>query len=396
MIHIILSFAMNLQVKVSIYNYQLYRHIEAPGWKLSWSWKGDEVIWYIGGAEATEQGDCSRIRAATLPHTCEKKPVIIDLMPGALYNKQVANCCRGGVLTSTTQDSSNYLSAFQMNVGGISIDINKTDELMPANFSIGVPGYTCSDPFQVDPTRFLQPGTRRYIQAFRTWNVSCTYSQFRASPSPTCCVLLSAFYNENIVPCPLCSCGCRDLPGTKCVSQDETPPLLELPHSDLEAPTPMVRCSRHMCPIRVHWHIKRVKITVTNLNFAKNYSDWNLVVQHPNMKSVTQVFSFNYVPLDQYGHINESGVFFGIQSFNDLLLQSGETGNVQTEMLLHKDAGIFTFREGWGFPRKISFNGDECVMPPPDEYPRLPNGGLRFKSRPWMGFFSSLLLVLMI
>lgn len=57
-----------------------------------------------------------------------------------------------------------------------------------------------------------------------------------------------------------------------------------------------------------------------------------------------------------------------------MLLQSGDSGgNVQTEILLNKDAGMFTFGEGWAFPRKISFNGDECVMPSPEDYPRLPN-----------------------
>lgn len=62
-----------------------------------------------------------------------------------------------------------------------------------------------------------------------------------------------------------------------------------------------------MCPIRVHWHIKlsyklywRVKITVTNLNHVKNYSEWNLVILHPNLRNVTQVFSFNYKPLTVY------------------------------------------------------------------------------------------------
>lgn len=70
-----------------------------------------------------------------------------------------------------------------------------------------------------------------------------------------------------------------------------------------------------MCPIRVHWHVKqsykeywRVKITITNLNFYKNYSDWNLVVQHPNLKSVTQLFSFNYHPLTTYGNISKSSL----------------------------------------------------------------------------------------
>lgn len=67
-----------------------------------------------------------------------------------------------------------------------------------------------------------------------------------------------------------------------------------------------------MCPVRVHWHVKqsytqywRVKITITNLNVVQNYSQWNLVALHPNLQSVTQVFSFNYKPLNQYGYISK-------------------------------------------------------------------------------------------
>lgn len=67
-----------------------------------------------------------------------------------------------------------------------------------------------------------------------------------------------------------------------------------------------------MCPVRVHWHVKqsytqywRVKITITNLNLVQNYSQWNLVALHPNLQSVTQVFSFNYKPLNQYGYISK-------------------------------------------------------------------------------------------
>lgn len=41
-----------------------------------------------------------------------------------------------------------------------------------------------------------------------TWNVTCTYSQFLAQKTPTCCVSLSSFYNDTIVPCPTCTCGC--------------------------------------------------------------------------------------------------------------------------------------------------------------------------------------------
>ena len=75
---------------------------------------------------------------------------------------------------------------------------------------------------------------------------------------------------------------------------------------------PLVQCTPHMCPIRVHWHVKlnyreywRVKITVTNWNYRMNYSQWNLVVQHPNFDKVTTVFSFNYKSLNPYGVISQ-------------------------------------------------------------------------------------------
>jgi hypothetical protein len=67
-----------------------------------------------------------------------------------------------------------------------------------------------------------------------------------------------------------------------------------------------------MCPVRVHWHVKvnykeywRVKIAITNFNYMKNYSTWTLVVQHPNLNNVTQVFSFEYKPLIAYDSISE-------------------------------------------------------------------------------------------
>lgn len=90
---------------------------------------------------------------------------------------------------------------------------------------------------------------------------------------------------------------------------------------------------------------------------------------------------------------DDTGMFYGIEYYNDMLLQSGEDGNVQTEMLLHKDSGIFTFRNGWAFPRKISFNGDTCVMPPPDDYPRLPNSGHFGAPSKWCIIFSLLLVI---
>lgn len=75
---------------------------------------------------------------------------------------------------------------------------------------------------------------------------------------------------------------------------------------------PLVQCTSHMCPIRVHWHVKlnykdywRVKITITNFNYRMNYTLWNLVVQHPNFDNITKLFSFNYKSLSPYGDLSK-------------------------------------------------------------------------------------------
>ncbi|KAF3547680.1 hypothetical protein DY000_02001593 [Brassica cretica] len=88
---------------VSIFNFQQYRHIQAPGWQLRGSWYKKEVIWSMVGAQATEQGDCSKFKG-NIPHCCKKTPTVVDLLPGTPYNQHISNCCRGGVISSWAQD----------------------------------------------------------------------------------------------------------------------------------------------------------------------------------------------------------------------------------------------------------------------------------------------------
>jgi hypothetical protein len=240
---------------VSIHNYQLYRHIEQPGWRLSWNWPGKEVIWDARGAEATEQGDCRRVITDKPPHCCDLRPTMVDLAPGAPYNIQVANCCRGGVLSSMTQSDATALGAFQMTVGQFEL---ATDGIKgpqkPWGFDLGVPGYTCSNVTEVPPTK-TKVDKNRYVQSIRkplsslisrqcmsvpgsrtdlpasarrccavTWQVICSFSQYRGAAAPSCCVSLSTFYNSTIVPCPKCSCACPSAPSSpQCVRQRRKP-----------------------------------------------------------------------------------------------------------------------------------------------------------------------------
>ncbi|CAA0828298.1 Protein COBRA [Striga hermonthica] len=371
---------------VTIFNFQQYRHIQAPGWTLGWTWAKKEVIWGMMGGQTTEQGDCSRFKG-NIPHCCKKDPTVVDLLPGTPYNQQIANCCKGGVISAWAQDQDNAASSFQISVGSAGTT-NKTVRL-PKNFTLRAhgPGYTCGPAKIVKPTRFFSQDGRRVTQAMMTWNVTCMYSQFLAQRTPTCCVSLSSFYNDTIVPCPTCTCGCQNTtaPSGSCVNPD-SPHLASVVSDNSKNLAPLVQCTSHMCPIRVHWHVKvnykeywRVKVTITNFNYRMNYTQWNLVVQHPNLNNLTQIFSFNYKPLTPYQNINDTALLWGVKFYNDLLMQAGPFGNVQSELLFQKDKSSFTFEKGWAFPRRIYFNGDNCVMPPPDAYPYLPNAGLREK-----------------
>ena len=70
---------------------------------------------------------------------------------------------------------------------------------------------------------------------------------------------------------------------------------------------------------------------------------------------------------------DDTGMFYGMKFYNDLLMEAGPLGNVQSEVLMQKDKNTFTFKQGWAFPRKVYFNGEECMLPPPEAYPSLPN-----------------------
>ncbi|KAF5799892.1 hypothetical protein HanRHA438_Chr07g0318771 [Helianthus annuus] len=194
---------------VTIYNFEQYRYISPPGWTLGWTWAKKEVIWSMLGGQATEQGDCSVFKGA-VPHSCKKTPTVVDLLPGAPYNQQIANCCKGGVLSVRGLDPNNYISSFQLSVG-IAGTTNKTVKL-PKNFTLLAPGpgYTCGPAIVGKPTKFITPDGRRVTQAMMTWNVICTYSLRLAGKPPSCCSSLKSFYNGTIVPCNTCTCGCRN------------------------------------------------------------------------------------------------------------------------------------------------------------------------------------------
>ncbi|KAJ1293556.1 hypothetical protein BS78_01G077500 [Paspalum vaginatum] len=364
---------------VTMYNYQQFRHIGSPGWQLGWTWAKEEVIWSMVGAQTTEQGDCSKFKG-NIPHSCKKDPTVVDLLPGTPYDMQIANCCKGGVLSTFNQDPENAISSFQLSVG-LAGTTTKTVKL-PKNFTLRgpVPGYTCGRATVRKPTMFFSADGRRATRARMTWRVVCTYSQFLAQKIPSCCVSLSASSSNAIVDCPTCSCGCQNPNGTNCVNKNSPHLRPAIDGPGKWTGEPLLECTPHMCPVKIQWHVKqnykdywRVQITITNFDFRTNYTEWNLVVQHPNFDNITQLSGLNYKPLTPYGGgINDTAMFWGVKPYNDVLTQDGTLGAVQAELLLRKDSRTFTFEKGWAFPHRAYFNGDNCVMPSPENYPPLP------------------------
>ena len=72
------------------------------------------------------------------------------------------------------------------------------------------------------------------------------------------------------------------------------------------------------------------------------------------------IFTWNWFCAD------DTGMFYGMKFYNDLLMEASPFGNVQSEVLLRKEKNTFSLKQGWVFSRKVYFNGDECMLPPPD------------------------------
>jgi len=100
--------------------------------------------------------------------------------------------------------------------------------------------------------------------------------------------------------------------------------------------------------------------------------------------------------MNAYMYADDTGMFYGMKFYNDVLMEAGLLGNVQSELLLQKNKETFTLRQGWAFPRKVYFNGEECQLPPPDAYPFLPNSVSRNPATILLGPAMSMLLLMMI
>ncbi|CAA6675706.1 unnamed protein product [Spirodela intermedia] len=194
-----------------------------------------------------------------------------------------------------------------------------------------------------------------------------------------CCVSFSAYYNDSVVPCGTCACGCAD--GLVCDA--DAPPLL-LPSEALlvpfnnrtakakawasikHRPVPNPLPCGDFCGVSINWHIYSnyrngwtARITIFNWE-GYTFKDW----------FAARVYSFNGTKLPE---LHNTLFFEGLPGLNYLMPLSEDKDQSGGSRVPGKQQSVISFTKkltpgidieaGDGFPSRVYFNGEECALP---------------------------------
>ncbi|CAD6210863.1 unnamed protein product [Miscanthus lutarioriparius] len=376
-------------------------------WRLSWEWRRGEFIYSMKGAHPSEVDTSGCIYGAPGQYyqsldfsqvlNCDRKPVILDL-PLSRYNDtqigKIDNCCRNGTILPKSMDEAQSKSAFQMQVFKMPPDLNRTKLFPPSNFKIAGasslnPDYTCGQPVPVSPTAFPDPsGLDSTTLAVATWQVVCNITTTKGA-KPKCCVTFSAYYNDSVIPCNTCACGCpANRRGPTCSTTAQSmllPPeaLLvpfdnrsqkalawaELKHYDVPRPMP---CG-DFCGVSINWHVSTdyskgwsARVTLFNWEDVDMANWFAAIVMDKAYDGFEKAYSFNATA------VGKNTIFMqGLEGLSYLVKQTNMSGI--DYLVPGKQQSVLSFTKkltpginvvaGDGFPTKVFFNGDECAMP---------------------------------
>ncbi|XP_062189541.1 COBRA-like protein 7 [Phragmites australis] len=397
------------------------------GWQLSWEWQRKEFISSMRGAYPLKldtsgclygpQGKYYKGVDFSKVLNCDRRPVVIDLPPSRANDADIGrinHCCRNGTILPKSMDVAQSKSAFQMEVYKMPPDLNRTKLYAPVNFRIAGasplnPEYACGQPVPVSPSEFPDPsGLASTTLAVATWQVVCnistsTSSKSEASRPPRCCVSFSAFYNESVIPCKTCACGCPASRPAVYASCSTTAPSMLLPPFALlmpferrakealwwadqkrfSVPNPMP-CG-DFCGVSINWHVATdftggwsARLTLFNWDDVDMPEWFAAIVMDKAYDGFEQAYSFNATA------VGNSTIFMkGREGFNFLIKESNMSGvdyavpgKLQSALSFTKKTtrGIDVVA-GDGFPSKVFFNGDECAMPQ-----RIPSQGVKTRA----------------
>ncbi|ESQ55845.1 hypothetical protein EUTSA_v10024623mg [Eutrema salsugineum] len=380
-------------------------------WKLSFDWMRDEFINTMKGAYPSLVDSSGCINGPQAKYyqglefskvlSCARRPTIIDL-PLTKYNDteygRIPFCCRNGTILPRSMDPSKSISSFQMQVYKMPPDLNISALSPPQNWRINGtlnPDYKCGPPVRVSPSQFIDPsGLPSNRTAFASWQVVCNITEPKDA-TPKCCVSFSAYFNDSIIPCKTCACGCSSNKAARTCST--TTPALLLPQQALlvpfenrteltvtwsilkHRPVPNPMPCGDNCGVSINWHLATdyrggwtARITVFNWG-ETNFADWFTAFQMKNAApGFEKAYSFNASTLGINGE-NNTIFMEGLPGLNYLVAERDGDNPLKNPRVPGKQQSVVSFtkkltpginvRGGDGFPSKVFFNGEECSLP---------------------------------
>ncbi|RZB90518.1 COBRA-like protein 7 [Glycine soja] len=376
-------------------------------WRLSWDWNNNEFIHTIKGAYPlnVDSSDCvfgpqglfyKELDFSNVLN-CERRPTIVDLPPTMFNNTdfgKIPFCCRNGTILPPTMDPSLSSSRFQIQVFKMPPNLNRSKFSPPHNWEIkGTlnPDYACGNPIRVSPSESPDPThPPSNKSAIASWQVVCNITNTKRE-ARKCCVSFSAYYNESVVPCNTCACGCSN-PERTCSATSQAmllpPEALLVPFQNrtekarawaeiqhLNVPNPFP-CGDN-CGVSINWHLVTdhrsgwsARITLFNWGEA-SFADWFAAVRMEKAaKGFEEVYSFNGSLLD-----GVDGTIFmqGKKGLNFLVAETDGSNPRRDPRVPGKQQSVISFTKkntpgidvvgGDGFPSKVFFNGEECSLP---------------------------------
>ncbi|OAY27685.1 COBRA-like protein 7 [Manihot esculenta] len=403
---VIRTYDSNYWAQVSIENHNPLGRLD--NWKLSWDWMMDEFIYTMKGAYpyVVDSSDCIFGPQATFYKeidfanvlNCERRPTIIDLTP-TKYNDTTFGlkpfCCRNGTILPPSMDPSKSTSVFQMQVFKMPPVLNRSDLTPPQNWKINGtlnPDYQCGPPVRVSPSQFPDPsGLPSSSTAVASWQVVCNITHPRGV-SPRCCVSFSAYYNDSVVPCNTCACGCASNTERTCsatapavllppeallISSDNRTALArawaDLKHQSVPNPMP---CGDN-CGVSINWHLYTdythgwsARISIFNWDEIA-FPDWFAAVKLDKAAAgFKAMYSFNG---SMVKGVNSTIFMQGLPGLNYLVAETDGADLQKNPRVPGKQQSVISFTKksmpglnvaaGDGFPTKVFFNGEECSLP---------------------------------
>ncbi|KAJ1692076.1 hypothetical protein LUZ63_008774 [Rhynchospora breviuscula] len=396
---VLLTYAGSYLAQVTITNKDGLTRLDQ--WKLSWKWRRNEFIYSIKGAYTSVTGSSECLFGPqgkyyqgmdfTNVTNCQRNPTVLDLPPWRNNDSDVGRipyCCRNGTIFPKMVNASAYKSAFQMLVFKMPPDLDRFRLYSPDNFTITSTSpmshqYKCSEPMRVSPNDFPDPsGLSLNSTAVASWHVTCNIT---STITPKCCVSFSAYYNESVMPCRTCACGCPAIttgppcstkapavliPQEALLQRYDNRTLKQLQWAEknhLTLPNPLP-CGDY-CGLNINWHILNqttnkdyfnARMTIMNWdNFS--YADWYLTVKiNPAFVSFSRSVSMNTSTVGNdtliltAGNINTS-YLIGVSNDSHPGMQQG--------VIMFKELMNMKLQNGDGNPVKVYFNGMECSMP---------------------------------